>query len=387
MQEIMITKEQEGQRLNKFLGKYLDDAPQSFIYKMLRKKNIKWNHQKASGNELLSAGDSIKIFMTDETIAKFRKDGMVPVVKQDFMEDGSQKKNSQGKKLIVDREETSFIDKKETAVGKKETLDLNKIEVDFPEIIYEDSDILILNKKAGVLSQKAQPSDYTINEQIVDYYRGKKDMDALFVPSVCNRLDRNTSGVLLAGMSLKGSRSLSAMLKERTIDKYYLTIVFGKVLCNETVKGYLTKLSTHNRVTVFTSKEEAEKTGAEKISYIETQYEPIARGKYKDKDFTLLKVKLITGKTHQIRAHLHSIGYPIVGDGKYGDKHINHFMKKEFQLKHQLLHAYSITFPEDVLDLSPDLRGFQIKAPLPEQFTDIMSTIFDISGQSKSTCL
>lgn len=347
MQEIIITEAYEGQRLNKFLGKYLDAAPQSFIYKMLRKKNIKWNNKKASGNEILSRGDCVKLFMTDETIAKFRKDGAIPV----------------------------FVDSNEE--NHKGLLNVSKRLL--PDILYEDGDVLILNKPTGILSQKAKPEDYTINEQIVDYYHEKKGANPLFVPSVCNRLDRNTSGVILAGMSLKGSRSLSAMLKERTLDKYYLTVVSGKVPGLERVKGYLTKQSTHNRAVIYTSQEEAEKNGADKASYIETQYEPIAYGKIKDTDFTLLRVKLITGKTHQIRAHLHSMGYPIIGDGKYGYKHINNLVKKEFSLKHQLLHAYCVTFPEDVLDLSPDLSGLMIKAIPPEQFLEIVKGIFNVS--------
>lgn len=347
MQEIIITEAYDGQRLNKFLGKYLDDAPQSFIYKMLRKKNIKWNNKKASGNEILSRGDSVKLFMADETIIKFRKDGEIPVFKEHNIE-------------------------KSTEPSQKNNTLLSRI-------LYEDEDVLILNKPTGLLSQKAKPDDYTINEQIVDYYHEKNDGNSLFVPSVCNRLDRNTSGVLLAGMSLKGSRSLSAMLKDRTLDKFYLTIVSGKVPGIERVKGYLLKQSAHNRVTIYASYEEAVKNGADRASYIETQYEPIAYGNIKDREFTLLKVKLITGKTHQIRAHLHSVGYPIIGDGKYGDKHINNLVKKEFLLKHQLLHAYCMTFPDDVLDLSPDLRGLEIKATPPAQFLEILKGIFNIT--------
>lgn len=347
MQEIIITKEYEGQRLNKFLGKYLDNAPQSFIYKMLRKKNIKINNGKASGNEILSQGDRIKIFMTDETIGKFRKDGYIPKIEQDEKEINASTHTS-GNDIVLD-------------------------------ILYEDEDILVLNKPTDVLSQKSQPDDYTLNEQIVDYYHEKERKDPLFTPSVCNRLDRNTSGVILAGMSFNGSRCLSAMLKDRTLDKYYLTVVSGKVPEKKIVKGYLTKLSTHNRVTVFSSKEDAVKHGADKISYIETQYEPLVYGTWKEKDYTLLKVKLITGKTHQIRAHLHAIGFPIIGDGKYGDKFINKIMKKDFLLTYQLLHAYCITFPKDVLGLSHQLKGVMIKAEPPEQFANILSGVFHIS--------
>lgn len=353
MQEITITEANEGQRLNKFLGKYFDNAPQSFIYKMLRKKNIKWNNGKATGNEILKAGDSIKIFMTDETISNFRKDGCVPTFAN----------------VIKD------CDK-----GYGEMSDF-KNHIPF-NIIYEDRDILILNKPTDVLSQKAKITDYSLNEQIVDYYCKRDDVDKLFTPSVCNRLDRNTSGIIIAGMSLKGSRCISAMLKERVIDKYYLTVVSGKITNPNRIKGYLAKQTSHNRVKIYDTEEEAKKDGGNKISYIETGYEPIAHGKYKDKDFTLLKVKLITGKSHQIRAHLFSIGYPIIGDGKYGDNHLNQIMKKDFKLRHQLLHAYCLKFPDHVMDLEKNLCGSFVKAEPPKEFLNILQGIFHIDSES-----
>lgn len=327
MQEIIISEENEGQRLNKFLGRYLDAAPQSFIYKMLRKKNIKWNQKKANGDEILKTGDCIQIYMTDETIMKFR------------------------------------MKERETKTEASCNLD----------ILYEDLDVLIVNKPVNLLSQKASSTDYTLNEMIVDYYKNKPGKDLLFVPSVCNRLDRNTSGIILAGMSLKGARLLSVMLKERTLDKYYLTIVSGHVAKKERIKGYLMKSSSHNRVTIYPSLEQVSPEG--KASYIETLYEPLQYGCYKNKDFTLLKVKLITGKTHQIRAHLSSKGYPIIGDGKYGDKHINNLLKKDLKLKHQLLHAYCVTFP-NTGKLNKAIDGQEITAKPPKLFYEIAKAIF-----------
>lgn len=360
MQEIIITEANEGQRLNKFLGKYLDGAPQSFIYKMLRKKNIKWNNGKATGNEILKTGDSVKIFMTDETIAGFRKDGKVPVI-------------------LREAEQTDGL-----RICSKPG---HQRQFPFP-ILYEDKDILIINKPTGVLSQKAQSSDYTLNEQIVDYYKSKQvGEQGVFTPSICNRLDRNTSGIILAGMSLKGSQSLSAMLKDRTLDKYYLTIVSGKVEQSRMVSGYLSKQSSHNKVTIYKTKEEAEKNGGDKLAYIKTLYEPLAYGKFQETEFTLLRVKLITGKTHQIRAHLQAVGYPIVGDGKYGHKRLNDILKKEFSLKHQLLHAYCISFPENVLDLSEDVRNMVIKGKPPEEFMDILYGLFQMDEEKfKKLC-
>lgn len=348
MQEIQITESNEGQRLNKFLARYLDDAPQSFLYKMLRKKNIKWNHGKASGNEVLHVGDTVQIYMTDETIANFRKDKCVPNIVNPSAD------------LEQEKETNVLVEHKDVP--------------DF-EILFEDHDILIVNKREGVLSQKAIESDYSLNEQIVDYYRTKQE-NPLFTPSVCNRLDRNTSGIILAGMSLKGSQVLSKMLKNRTIDKYYLTIVSGNVEQASNIKGFLTKNSNHNQVTIYQSYEDAVKAGNEKPVFIETQYEPLAHGRFQTLDFTLLKVKLITGKTHQIRAHLQSIGHPIIGDGKYGLKSVNAVMKKEFSHKHQLLHAYEVIFPTIEEELKDDYLGMRVIAPLPEHFKQLIEQLF-----------
>ena len=343
MKEIKIESSSEGQRLNKFLGRYLDNAPQSFLYKMLRKKNIKYNNGKADGSEILKAGDRIQIYMSDETICNFRKDGMIPQMS--------------------------------TSCRKFEKSDpLKQI-----PILYENEDVLILNKPSGILSQKAVASDYSLNEQIVEYYKWKGGSLSLFTPSVCNRLDRNTSGIILAGMSLKGTQMLSRVLKARTIDKYYLTIVCGTVTQATTIKGFLCKKKNHNQVVIFRTKEEALANGYQEAAFIETQYQPLAHGKSGKEDFTLLKVKLVTGKTHQIRAHLKSVGHPIIGDGKYGLKSVNAYIKSAFGIKHQLLHAFYIHFPEDIDSV---LAGKSFTAMPEEPFLQAIYAMFD-SIQSK----
>ena len=343
MQEIKIESSSEGQRLNKFLGRYLDNAPQSFLYKMLRKKNIKYNNGKADGSEILKAGDRIQIYMSDDTICNFRKDGMIPQMS--------------------------------TPCHKFEKSDpLKQI-----PILYENEDVLILNKPSGILSQKAVASDYSLNEQIVEYYKWKGGSLSLFTPSVCNRLDRNTSGIILAGMSLKGTQMLSRVLKARTIDKYYLTIVCGTVTQATTIKGFLCKKKNHNQVVIFRTKEEALANGYQEAAFIETQYQPLVHGKSGKEDFTLLKVKLVTGKTHQIRAHLKSVGHPIIGDGKYGLKSVNAYIKSAFGIRHQLLHAFYIHFPEDIDNV---LAGKRFTAMPEEPFLQAIYAMFD-SIQSK----
>lgn len=341
MREIIVSKDMEGQRLNKYLSKYLDAAPSSFLYKMMRKKNIKWNGKKADGSEILAEGDCITIYMTDETIANFKKKSF--------------------------RKEQSDV----ISNSPKEPLK------DIP-ILYEDEDILILNKPIGMLSQKAQQQDYSLNERVVTYYQQKEKKSKMFVPSVCNRLDRNTSGVLLAGMSMRGSQILSKMLKERTIEKSYLTVVCGKISESSTIKGFLTKKKNRNQVVIFQSLEEANLHGAEKTAYIETKYEPVQIGRFIGLDFTLLKVWLITGKTHQIRAHLASIGHPIIGDGKYGDKIINDRLKKEFSLKHHLLHSFEMRFPDKKTEpkILDQLENMKVRAELPKLFHEIQEQIF-----------
>lgn len=363
MQQIIITKELEGQRLNKFLGRYLDAAPQSFLYKMLRKKNIKCNHVKASGSEILNAGDIVEIYMTDETIGKFRQDGKVPV----YLNSG-QKEYSVNEKW---NEANEIYTQKSPFDSYMSRNPLSGI-----EIIYENEDILILNKPVGILSQKAAAEDYSLNEMIVDYYHTRDTYNSLFLPSVCNRLDRNTSGIILAGMSLRGSRALSHMLKTRTLDKDYLTIVYGNITGPSTIKGFLAKKASHNQVVIYNTLEEAKKSGVDKPAFIETRYEPLAHGTFQNMEFTMLKVKLVTGKTHQIRAHLCSAGHPIIGDGKYGLKSINSVLKKEFGLKNQLLHAYEITFPKQDEELSGQLLGKVFQAALPKQFEEIKTIIF-----------
>lgn len=317
MQEIIITKNEAGQRFDKFLFKYFKEAPSSFIYKMLRKKNIVLNGKKSDGRDKLKEDDTIKVFMADETVAKFRGNVLSEIVQP--------------------------------------------INLD---IIYEDENVIFVNKPSGMLSQKATDSDVSINEYIISYFvnsgvLSEEDLKT-FKPGICNRLDRNTSGLIVAGKSLAGLQEMSRMFKERTMDKYYLALVKGTVKESMTIKGYLSKDADRNKV--FISDKEAEG------QYIETKYEPL---KYKE-GITLLKVKLITGKPHQIRAHLASIGHPIIGDYKYGNKNINNQYKKDYGIENQMLHSWQLVFGE-VNGVCDNLSEKTFTAPLPKEFEKIMN--------------
>ncbi|MDO4942508.1 MAG: RluA family pseudouridine synthase [Lachnospiraceae bacterium] len=313
MREFNVTKNEAGQRLDKLLGKYLDAAPKSFLYKMLRKKNIKLNNKKADGKEILREGDVITLYLAEDTIKEFQK---------------------------------------EKKKRKKTNLKL--------EHLYEDENVLILNKPAGLLSQKAKSEDLSVNDYVLEYYE-KPEM--MLKPSICNRLDRNTSGAIVAGISLEGLQTMADLLKTRSVHKYYLTIVKGQVESGKRIKGYLHKNERTNTVVFSKNK----RSGA---VWIETQYEPISVCE----EATLLKVWLITGRTHQIRSHLASIGHPIAGDYKYGDRKWNDSLKKRYGLSYQLLHSSELVFP-DHMERCRQLAGKTIKAEPPDLFSRIQSSL------------
>lgn len=319
MQEFRIGPNEEGQRLDKFLHKYLKDAGTGFLYKMLRKKNITLNKKKADGKETLQQGDLVQFFFSDETFEKFRGNTAIAENKEN-------KKNTKIKSV-----EGSFL-QYQNAYEKIKNI----------EIIFENKHILLLNKPAGILSQKSQPSDLSVNEWLIGYLLATKQLTReqmeTYKPSICNRLDRNTSGLIICGKSFLGSRQMNQLIKERKIRKFYRTFVKGEVKEEAYIKGYLLKDEKNNKVSLKQTVTEQEK---ELYVPIETAYKPISgKGGY-----TYLEVELITGKTHQIRAHLSSQGHPLLGDEKYGDRNWNKRFA-EFEIPGwQLLHSYRVEFP------------------------------------------
>lgn len=318
MKEFQIGANEAGQRFDKYLHKLLPEAGNSFLYKMLRKKNIVLNGKKAEGKEILQEKDVVKLFLAEETFDKF--------------------------------------------VGEKKTISYSYQGIK-PEIIWETKDILACNKPVGVLTQKASDRDESLNEWLIVYLleSGKiteKELQT-FHPSVCNRLDRNTSGIVLCGKTLAGSQKLTEDIRNGRVGKFYRTFVKGALPNAATLEGFLYKEEQTNRVVIYKNRRMIPE-GVE-AAYIKTSYKPIQVFD----DFTYVEIELHTGKTHQIRAHLASMGHPILGDSKYGDVIWNRRYRDVFQVRHQLLHAYRVELPGE--------HGKKtIIAPEPDIFTRIL---------------
>lgn len=282
MLEINVNENNENQRLDKYLLKYLNKAPKSFIYKMLRKKNIKLNGKRALGNEIILLNDVISIYLSDKTINLFKENKKISKTQQDF------------------------------------------------KIIYEDKNLIICYKPLNIISQPdIKNKNNSLNDQLIFYLYQKDEYkkSSDFTPSICNRLDRNTSGIVVFGKNLRSLQDLNKAFKEQQIDKFYLTAVYGIIKEKGAIKVYHKK--EHNKAII--SKNHIE--GSKKVI---TEYEPL---KIKNNK-TLLKIKLITGKCHQIRASFEYIGYPIIGDKKYNKNEKDDI----FNLKNQFLHCYKICF-------------------------------------------
>ncbi len=304
MRELIVKELEAGQRLDKFLHKYLKEAPNSFLYKMMRKKNIVLNGKKVSGNEQIKEGDSIKLFLSEETIDKF---------------------TGQPSKDVL------------TAPYIKAYSELNGIQV-----VSEFKDVLFINKPAGILSQRAEGTDLSANEWLIGYLLDKGEITTeelqTFRPSVCNRLDRNTSGLLVCSKTLLGSQNMAAILKDRSLHKFYRCLVHGKCELDGVYEAFLYKDEKNNKVTVYNDFEQVPANLNTKVKSIKTGVKPVKY--YNNNNCTELEIELFTGKTHQIRAQMEKLGYPLIGDVKYAGK------ESKTKTQGQMLHAYRLVFPE-----------------------------------------
>ena len=272
MREIVIDSTNQGGRIDKYLLRYMQDSSKGFIYKMLRKKNITLNGGRANGSEILEKGDKITLYLSDETIAKFQK----------------------------------------THIGVYKTV----------TVCYEDEHLLILNKPSGLLSQTAEGSTDSLICRVRAY------LGDGYSPALINRLDRNTSGLVICGKNLSSIRNLHKAQINNEITKKYLAVVIGTVdkpgiLQNEYEKNRET--NTASIIKTFAPHNETLRDNTKFSNHhsIVTEYEPIktfssSETKKESTLLTLLELTLHTGKSHQIRLHMQSIGHPVLGDAKYG---------------------------------------------------------------------
>ncbi len=325
MKEFITGPNEAGQRFDKYLKKLLKNAPDSFLYKMLRKKNITLNGKKASGNEKLTEGDTVKIFFSDETFLKM-----------------------------------SGGEESERAADEGWTF---RVE----DVVYEDSDLLFVNKPAGILSQPSGDNAPDLAGGLVRYLLKKKKLTgkelASFRPAPMNRLDRNTTGIVLCGISLPGEQFLAEAIKERRIRKEYLVLVRGAFHDEGIRDAWLKKDGNRNLVQV-------RRDAAPGFLPIRTGFTVLAGNDL----CTLLRADLITGRPHQIRAHLAYLGYPVAGDTKYGDPAFNRMMAERTGLKSQFLHAERVTF-ENADERFKYLGGRSFTAPLPETFKNVLRVV------------
>lgn len=288
MRVLTIGKNDAGQRLDKFLSKAVKGLPTSLMYKFIRTKKIKVNRARTQQNYVLAVGDEVQLFIRDEFFASPEQD------------DGAL-----------------------TRIVPKLT------------VVYEDENILLCNKRPGVLVHEDDDgADNTLIMHIKAYLCQKGEYDPTseqsFAPALCNRIDRNTGGIVIAAKNAAALREMNRRIREDDIHKFYYCAVHGTMPKKQDVlHGWLIKDEKNNQVSVY----DAPRKGAKEII---TKYKVL---RTRDGN-SLLEVELVTGRTHQIRAHLSHIGHPLLGDGKYG---INREDKRD-GYKYQALYAYRLQF-------------------------------------------
>ena len=320
MVKVEIGSNDAGQRLDRFLRKYLKKAPLSAIYKIIR-KDLKLNGRRAKEDTVLQEGDVLSLFIDEQKLQELTKAPARRKAKRQFT------------------------------------------------IAYEDDDVLIVSKPWGLLTHgDSHEKKNTLMNQVCGYLQDKGEYDPAdektFTPSPVNRLDRNTTGLVIFGKTAEGLRQLTKLIREREyVSKYYVTIAAGNLKKEMTIDDRLIKDADKNRVHIAAS-------GQSAVS-VARPLEHSADGK-----FTLVEVELVTGRTHQIRVHLAGKGHPLAGDSKYGTsaagRRANDKVKK-YGVTTQLLHAGRLTFgdiPEKYTALT-GLKNKEIKAPIPADFRKV----------------
>ncbi len=297
MRELIIGKNDAGQRLDKFITKALD-IPMSLLYKSIRLKKIKVNRKRAEASQKLLEGDTVQCFLAEEFFEKGKKTGF-----------------SEGSELSAES--------------------LSRLNSEL-NIVYEDENILLVNKPQGISVHEDEVSKSNTLISYVQSYLYKKgeydpEHEQSFAPALCNRIDRNTAGIVIAAKNAMALRVMNEKIKTREVEKFYLAAVHGvPEKKSDTLHGYLLKDSKTNTVKVYT------KNPPRDAKEIITKYRVIA----KKTDSALVEVELLTGRTHQIRAHMAFIGHALIGDGKYGQNKAD----KAKGYKYQALCSYKLKF-------------------------------------------
>lgn len=311
MKKITISSKEANQRVDKYVKKFLNEAPLSFIYKLFRKKDVKINGHWVKENYILNEGEELTIYVTDSQIEEFNKPKEI------------------------------------------EKVTLNH------QIVYEDENILIVNKPRGLLVHGDEgEKKLTLANQVINYlyFKGEYDPknDHGFIPAPAHRLDRNTSGLVCFAKNLVSLQELEDLFKEKEeIVKEYKALVVGKFEGTKLIDAPLLKDT---------------KTGLVRISKQGKNAETIVKFAENHGDFTLVNIQILTGRTHQIRVHLASIGYPVVGDAKYGDFKVNKEVREKYKFENQFLTAYKLTFKNLKGHLSYlSGKSFEVKLPEDEE--------------------
>ena len=314
--KIVIGPNEAGQRVDKFVRKWLKDVPLSAIFKSFRKGDIKVNGKKTKEKYSLVQGDLIETY--------------------------------------------EIKSKPEKKVFKR-------VYIDF-KVTYEDKNLLILEKWPGVLvHSNGEGDEPTLTDYVLTYLFDKGDYDpqkeVTFTPAPCNRLDRNTSGIVMFGKNFEAIKLLNEMIRKRSIQKYYVALVKGRIK-EGTYEGYIYKNEDTNISKVF----DTEMPDTKKIAMDVKNIQSCG-------SFSLIEIDLLTGRSHQLRAHLSHLGNAIVGDSKYGDKQLNSFFNNKYGLDYQFLYAYKMIF-KDCPDKLSYLENKTIAESLPPVLKKIKTDVF-----------
>lgn len=319
MKEVIISKEAQGQRVDKYVRKMLNNAPLSFIYKLFRKKDVKINGRWVDISYFVKKDDVLRVYVTDEQLGEFSKPKPI------------------------------------------EQVPFNH------EIVYEDSNVLIVNKPRGLLVHgDEEEKRITLTNQVLSYLYGKGEYDPTdrgFVPAPAHRLDRNTSGLVIFGKNIASLQALLEMFKEHeNLRKTYFALVKGYVSKDGKIDLPLRKNEKLGKVVV------------DKKSSLAKQAITLYHVMERFDDYSLLEVTILTGRTHQIRVHMQEIGHPVIGDAKYGDFAINKKFKQDFDYENQFLHAHSLKILNAKAPLEY-LNGKTFIAQLGKNEKNILATL------------